>query len=106
MKIGHKIVLFYTCLTFGIAMFIILIFYVFTSRYVDRVFEANLRDKIYLSAQRNFKADEMDSDEYKMLQRNYRELLPRANESVIKVGGNEINILQKMSRELSITVIL
>lgn len=88
MKIGHKIVLFYTCLTFGIAMFIILIFYVFTSRYVDRVFEANLRDKVYLSAQRNFKADEMDSDEYKMLERNYRELIPRARESVIKVDGS------------------
>lgn len=27
-----------------------------------RVFEANLRDKVYLSAQRHFKADEMDLD--------------------------------------------
>lgn len=88
MKIGHKIVLFYTCLTFGIAMFIIMVFYVFTSRYIDRVFEANLCEKAYLTAQKHFKADEMDSDEYKVIERKYRELLPRANETVMKIDGN------------------
>lgn len=101
MKIGHKLVLFYTCLTFGIAMIIILIFYVFTSRYIDRVFEANLRDKVYLSVQRNFKADEMDSDDYDMLERNYRELLPRAHESIIKINGNQHALKDSLDKYLA-----
>lgn len=101
MKIGHKIVLFYTCLTFGIAMFIILIFYVFTSRYVDRVFAANLRDKVYLSSQRHFKAAEMDSDDYKMLERNYRELIPRSRESVIEVNGNQKALQDSLDKYLT-----
>ncbi|WP_036876459.1 sensor histidine kinase [Xylanibacter oryzae] len=88
MKIGHKIVLFYTCLTFGIAMFIIMVFYVFTSRYIDRVFEANLCEKAYLAAQKHFKADEMNADEYKVIERKYSELLPRASETVMRINGN------------------
>jgi signal transduction histidine kinase len=64
------------------------------------VFEANLRDKVYLSAQRHFKADEMDSDEYKMLERNYRELLPRAKESLIKVNSNERALKDSLNKYL------
>ena len=57
MKIGSKLILFYTLMTFSVALFIILVFYVVTSQYIDNVFDVNLTDKVYLTAQAHFKKD-------------------------------------------------
>lgn len=83
MKIGSKLVLFYTLMTFGVAMFIIIVFYVTTSQYIDNVFDVNLTDKVYLTAQYHFKKDEVDEQSYEIIQKDNRELLPRAHEIVI-----------------------
>jgi two-component system, OmpR family, sensor histidine kinase ArlS len=83
MKIGSKLVLFYTLMTFGVAMFIIIVFYVTTSKFIDNVFDVNLTDKVYLTAQYHFKKDEVDEKAYEVIQKDNRELLPRAHELVI-----------------------
>jgi len=83
MKIGTKISLFYTSVTFAITLFIILVFYVFTSRYVDKLFQLNLADKAYLSAQKNWEKDEVDPKSYRLILEEYNELLPRAREVLL-----------------------
>lgn len=83
MKIGSKLVLFYTIMTFGVAMFIILVFYVVTSQYIDNVFDVNLTDKVYLTAQTHFKKDEVDENTYQIIKKNNSELLPQAREVIV-----------------------
>ena len=83
MKIGSKLILFYTLMTFGVALFIILVFYVVTSQYIDNVFDVNLTDKVYLTAQAHFKKDEVDENAYEIIKKDNSELLPRAREIVI-----------------------
>src|SRR5574344_173345 len=83
MKIGSKLILFYTLMTFGVALFIVLVFYVVTSQYIDNVFDVNLTDKVYLTAQAHFKKDEVDENAYEIIKKDNSELLPRAREIVI-----------------------
>ena len=83
MKIGSKLVLFYTLMTFGVVLFVILVFYVVTSQYIDNVFDVNLTDKVYLTAQAHFKKDEVDEKAYEIIKKDNSELLPRAHEIVI-----------------------
>src|SRR5574344_847878 len=83
MKIGSKLILFYTLMTFGVALFIVLVFYVVTSQYIDNVFDVNLTDKVYLTAQAHFKKDEVDEKAYEIIKKDNSELLPRAREIVI-----------------------
>jgi len=83
MKIGTKISLFYATITFGIAFLIIVIFYVFTSRYINRLFDVNLTEKAYLVAQKHWKKDELDSTAYNLVLKKYKALLPEAYEVLL-----------------------
>ena len=89
MKIGSKLVLFYTSMTFSLALFIIIVFYIFTSQYIDNVFDINLADKVYLTAQEHFKKDEVDEAVYKDIQKDNSELLPKAKEVVFNAADKK-----------------
>lgn len=83
MKIGSKLILFYSSLTFSIALFIIVLFYVSTSNYIDSAFNANLCDKAILSAQRNLEKDAVDIRTYQLIEQKYKALLPGAKEIIL-----------------------
>jgi two-component system, OmpR family, sensor histidine kinase ArlS len=83
MKIGTKISWFYSTVTFGIAFLIIIIFYVFTSRYINRLFDVNLTEKAYLVAEKHWKKDELDSISYDLVLKKYKTLLPEAYEVLL-----------------------
>lgn len=52
MKIGSKIALFYTVITVGAIALIVLVFYLFTLRYINKVYDSYLSEKAYLTAQK------------------------------------------------------
>lgn len=88
MKIGSKITFFYTSITIGINLLIILAFYVFTSRYINLLFDMNLCDKVYLTAQKHFEKDELDIRSYNMVTNKYLSLLPQANEIILNASDS------------------
>jgi len=83
MRIGAKITLFYTSITFGITLFIVLVFYIFTSRYINKLFDVNLCDKAYLTAQKHWEKDEMNIKSYQLIEQKYKALLPQAREVLL-----------------------
>lgn len=101
MKIGSKITLFYTSITFGITLFIILVFYVFTSRYINNLFEANLCEKAYLTAQKHWEKDEMDKKNYQLVEQKYKNLLPQAYEILLNQDSLK-SLNDSLSKYLSI----
>jgi len=88
MKIGSKITLFYTSITIGINLLIILAFYLFTSRYINLLFDMNLCDKVYLTAQKHFEKDELDMRSYNMVKDKYLSLLPQASEIILNASDS------------------
>lgn len=54
MKIGRKIALFYTLITVLTTMIVIGVFYLFSSRYIDGLYQSYLREKAFLTAQKHW----------------------------------------------------
>ena len=70
MKIGSKIALFYTVITVGAIALIVLVFYLFTLRYINKVYDSYLSEKAYLTAQKYWEKDEVDESRYREIQPN------------------------------------
>ena len=83
MKIGSKIALFYTVITVGAIALIVLVFYLFTLRYINKVYDSYLSEKAYLTAQKYWEKDEVDESRYREIQQKYDELLPQAYDCLL-----------------------
>jgi hypothetical protein len=68
MKIGRKIALFYTLITVLTTMIVIGVFYLFSSRYIDGLYQSYLREKAFLTAQKHWERDEVDEQSYLAIQ--------------------------------------
>lgn len=90
MKIGSKITLFYTCITLSLTFIILLLFYVLISRYIDTLFNMNLFDKAYLTAQKNWEKDEVDAKNYRLILQKYDKLLPQAREVLLNRNNTKV----------------
>lgn len=87
MKIGSKIALFYTVITVGAIALIVLVFYLFTLRYINKVYDSYLSEKAYLTAQKYWEKDEVDESRYREIQQKYDELLPQAYEILLNADS-------------------
>jgi len=87
MKLGHKIAMFYTTVTVCIITLVIIIFYFFTSHYIDKIFDSLLVEKVNLTAQKHWEKDEVDPRTYKIIEQKYDELLPNAEEILLNVDS-------------------
>ena len=87
MKIGSKIALFYTVITVGAIALIVLVFYFFTLRYINKVYDSYLSEKAYLTAQKYWEKDEVDESRYREIQQKYDELLPQAYEILLNADS-------------------
>jgi signal transduction histidine kinase len=83
MKIGNKIVLFYTSITVGILIFVIVILYCLTTGYIDQLYSSYLVDKAYVTAQKYWEKDEADPKSYQLIEKKYKETLPMAKEILL-----------------------
>ena len=87
MKIGSKIALFYTLISVLTTAVIITVFYLFSTRYINKLYESYLREKAYLTAQKYWEKDEVDEQSYQIIQRKYDELLPEAQEILLNMDS-------------------
>lgn len=87
MKIGSKIALFYTVITVGAITAVVMIFYFFTSRYINNLYDSYLIEKAYLTAQKHWEKDEVDEYSYREIQQKYNELLPQAREILLNMDS-------------------
>ena len=87
MKIGSKIALFYTVITVGAIALIVLVFYLFTLRYINKVYDSYLSEKAYLTAQKYWEKDEVDESRYREIQQKYDDLLPQAYEILLNADS-------------------
>lgn len=87
MKIGSKITLFYTVITVGAIAAFVLVFYFFTSRYINNLYDSYLAEKAFLTAQKHWEKDEVDESSYLKIQQKYNELLPQAREILLNVDS-------------------
>ena len=90
MKIGRKIALFYTLITVLTTMIVIGVFYLFSSRYIDGLYQSYLREKAFLTAQKHWERDEVDEQSYLAIQRKYDELLPEAKEILLNMDSDVV----------------
>lgn len=87
MKIGSKIALFYTLVSVLTTIVIIAVFYIFSTQYINKLYESYLREKAYLTAQKHWEKDEVDEQSYQLIQRKYDELLPEAHEILLNMDS-------------------
>lgn len=87
MRIGPKIALFYSVITMCTIIVVMSVFYLFSSRYINRLYESYLRDKAFLAAQKYWEKDEVDEKSYKLIQQKYDELLPQAKELLLNMDS-------------------
>lgn len=87
MKIGSKIALFYTLITVGAIAIVLLGFYIYTSRYINNLYDSYLAEKAFLTAQKHWEKDEVDESSYKKIQQKYNELLPQAQEILLNMDS-------------------
>lgn len=87
MKIGSKIALFYTVVTVGAIAVVVLVFYFFTSRYINNLYDSYLAEKAFLTAQKHWEKDEVDESSYQEIQQKYNELLPQAQEILLNIDS-------------------
>ena len=57
MKIGSRIALFYTIITVGAIAAVVMVFYFFTSRYINHLYDSYLIEKAYLTAQKHWEKE-------------------------------------------------
>ena len=89
MKIGSRISLFYTLVTVFIIAVVVAFFYFFTARYINKLYNSYLVEKVYLTAQKHWEKDEVDEQSYRIIQQKYDELLPQAQEILLNVENKE-----------------
>ena len=87
MKIGSKIAMFYTVVTVGVIAVIVLVFYIFTSHYINNLYDSYLAEKAFLTAQKHWEKDEVDETSYRQIQQKYNELLPQAREVLLNMDS-------------------
>ena len=73
MKIGPKIALFYSLITMCAIIMVMSVFYLFSSRYINRLYESYLREKAFITAQKYWEKDEVDEQSYRLIQQKYDE---------------------------------
>lgn len=87
MKIGPKIALFYSLITMCAVIVVMSVFYLFSSRYINRLYESYLREKAFITAQKYWEKDEVDEQSYRLIQQKYDELLPQAREILLNMDS-------------------
>lgn len=87
MKIGKKIAFFYTIVTMCALTLVMIVFYLFTSRYINKLYDSYLAEKTYLTAQKYWEKDEVDELSYNTIQQKYNNLLPQAHEILLNVDS-------------------
>ena len=102
MKIGSKIALFYTIITVGATAVVVMIFYFFTSRYINNLFDSYLIEKAYLTAQKHWEKDEVDESSYREIQQKYNELLPQAQEILLNIDSIPIAVSDTLDKYLDV----
>lgn len=100
MKIGSKISLFYTWVTICAIVLIVSVFYLFTLRYINKIYDSYLIDKAYLTAQKYWEKDEVDEQSYLLIQRKYNELLPQANEVLLNADNMSVENKDSLNKYL------
>ncbi|MDO4159439.1 MAG: HAMP domain-containing sensor histidine kinase [Prevotellaceae bacterium] len=108
MKIGLKISLFYTALGLLTTVAVISAFYLFSSAYIDRLFDSYLSDKAYITAQKQWEKDEVDEKHYLQIQKKYQELLPEADILLLNAADSGITkkTLKRFLSPQQVTAIL
>ena len=102
MKIGPKIALFYSLITMCAIIMVMSVFYLFSSRYINRLYESYLREKAFITAQKYWEKDEVDEQSYRLIQQKYDELLPQAREVLLNMDTSRTrweNISMPVSRK-------
>lgn len=87
MKIGSKIALFYTVITVSTITVVVIVFYFFTSRYINNLYDSYLAEKAFLTAQKHWEKDEVDEYSYLEIQQKYDRLLPQAREILLNIDS-------------------
>lgn len=100
MKIGSKIALFYTIITVGAITAVVMVFYLFTSRYINNLYDSYLIEKAYLTAQKHWEKDEVDESSYREIQQKYNELLPQAQEILLNLDSMPSSSIDTLNKYL------
>lgn len=81
MKIGRRIAFYYMWVTLGITGALVVVFYFYTSRYIDNVYYSYLAEKALVTAGKHWERDEVNAQDYALIQKRYNELLPTTGRS-------------------------
>ena len=100
MKIGSRIALFYTIITVGAIAAVVMVFYFFTSRYINHLYDSYLIEKAYLTAQKHWEKDEVDEYSYREIQQKYDELLPQAQEILLNIDSASAAVNDTLNKYL------
>lgn len=100
MKIGSRIALFYTIITVGAITAVVMVFYFFTSRYINHLYDSYLIEKAYLTAQKHWEKDEVDEYSYREIQQKYNELLPQAQEILLNMDSVPMAVNDSLNKYL------
>lgn len=100
MKIGSRIALFYTIITVGAITAAVMVFYFFTSRYINHLYDSYLIEKAYLTAQKHWEKDEVDEYSYREIQQKYNELLPQAQEILLNMDSVPMAVNDSLNKYL------
>ena len=100
MKIGSRIALFYTIITVGAIAAVVMVFYFFTSRYINHLYDSYLIEKAYLTAQKHWEKDEVDEYSYREIQQKYDELLPQAQEVLLNIDSASAAVNDTLNKYL------
>lgn len=100
MKIGSRIALFYTIITVGAITAVVMIFYFFTSRYINNLYDSYLIEKAYLTARKHWEKDEVDEYSYREIQQKYNDLLPQAQEILLNMDSVPVAVNDSLNKYL------
>lgn len=87
MKPGNKIAFFYTAVTIGIIAAVTLIIYLAVIGYITRLYDSYLIEKAYVTAEKHWKKDEVDSLDYVRIQQRYEQAFPVTTEILLNADS-------------------
>lgn len=87
MKPGNKIAFFYTAVTIGIIAAVTLIIYLAVIGYITRLYDSYLVEKAYVTAEKHWKKDEVDSLAYVRIQQRYEQAFPVTTEILLNADS-------------------
>ena len=87
MKIGRRIAFYYMWVTLGITGALVVVFYFYTSRYIDNVYYSYLAEKALVTAGKHWERDEVNAQDYALIQKRYNELLPTTREVIFNADS-------------------